>query len=270
MVSTETKAVSSTTLFMFLGQVFGTGVVVPIYYLLEYMFGDSPAEVLSTSRSNRARLQRSIYPTTTPPFVFLLLLFHFSVVGGAFFAPAPELRHIFVWLWFLAPLWVGLGNKLAALATESPPAWPPTRRGADLAEKRMNIMLSLSGAPWIHMLVCAPYSFRAIFVPSARLAHGDPLLLHSRLIWQADFWCTFASAALFFAYELIGMYRAGLLSSGDWWFAICLPPFTIAAGPGTAVAYYWMWKQDVMFRNATEAPFPLEWLSSVLLPEITP
>ncbi|POS73827.1 hypothetical protein DHEL01_v207780 [Diaporthe helianthi] len=245
-----------TTLFMFLGQVFGTGVIVPVFHLFEFICGDTPADLVASPTRTRRDIQSLLCYRTTPPFLPLLLLLHLLPVAGAFCAPQLQIRHICVWFWFLVPVWIGLGNKLltrlSILGSKNTPSSPvePTRRAAVVAQRHLIILTGLSAGVWIYMLASAPYSLHTILVPKASdLAHSHQLLLRSRLIWQADFLCTFGSTAVFIAYQHAGHHRAGLLHRNDWLLPAFLPAVTAVGGPGTAVAAAWLWKETIMLRT---------------------
>lgn len=242
----STKQDGSTTLFMFLGQVFGTGAIAPIFYLFDFIFGDTPADLAVPTRT-REQVQSLLHFRTTPLFLPLLLLFHLSPVVGAFFASNPETRHMCVWFWFLVPIWIGLGDELFTRLSTLGSTPRPTRRAAVVAERHLLILMGLSAGVWIYMLAAAPYSLRAIFVPNG-LVHSH-LLLHSRLIWQVDFLFTFGSTALFIGYQYTSLYRTGLLTSNDWLLPALLPAVAMGGGPGTAVAAVWLWKQRIMLRE---------------------
>lgn len=233
-------------LFMFLGQIFGTGATAPIFYFFELIFADKPTDLAIPTRT-RQQIQSSLYFRTTPLFLPLLLLLHLSSVAGAFFAPQLETRHMCVWFWFLVPVWIGLGNELLTRLSTLGSTVKPARSAAVVAERHLIILMALSAGVWIYMLAAAPYSLRTIFVPDS-LAHSH-LLLHSRLIWQVDFLFTFGSAAGFIAYQYVSLYCTGLLKSNDWLLPALLPIVATGGGPGTAVAAAWLWKQRILLRE---------------------
>ncbi|TGJ86620.1 hypothetical protein E0Z10_g2189 [Xylaria hypoxylon] len=248
-------SVPGAALFMFLGQIFGTGVIVPIYYFLTFVSGSTAAD-LARLAPNREEIQGRLWFRFTPFFLPLLLSIHLAPVAGAFLASRLETRHICVWLWFLVPVCLGLGDAILTsffLLGQTP---KPNYRATLVVERHLSVLMSLCAGIWMYMLACAPYPLSTIFVPNGR--NHDDLVLHSRLVWQSDFLCTFGSAALFLAYQCIDLYRAGLLEINDWLLAASLPVVTASGGPGTAVAAAWLWKERVMQRIlSSEVKIPM-------------
>ncbi|KAI0105079.1 hypothetical protein GGR51DRAFT_202884 [Nemania sp. FL0031] len=230
-------------LFMFLGQVFGTGVIVPLYCFLTFVSG-STAE-LARHAPNRDEIQNRVWFRSTPFFLPLILLIHIAPVAGAFLTPRLETRHLYVWAWFLVPIWIGLWDVI--LTTLAPgQKSKPNRRATLAVERHLGVLIGLCAGVWMYMLASAPYSLTTVFVPDG-LVHDD-LVSHSRLVWQSDFLCTFGSAALSLAYQGVDLYRAGLLNSSDWLLPAVLPVVAAGGGPGTGLAVAWLWKEMVMQR----------------------
>ncbi|KAI3332042.1 hypothetical protein HD806DRAFT_179102 [Xylariaceae sp. AK1471] len=237
---------SVVVLFMFLGQVFGTGVIVPIFHFFLVYFGSTTTD-LAKLAPDYEKIQSLLSIRSTPFFLPLLLLFHLPWVAGAFVASRPETRHICVWFWFLTPVWLGLGNVLLTRLSSLNPATPKSsRRATVLAKRHLSVLVGLCVGIWAYMLACAPYSLYTIFVPDG-FVHDD-LVSHSRLVWQSDFLCTFSSVALFMVYQCVDLYRAGLLKSNDWLLPAVLPIVAVGGGPGTAAAVAWLWREEVMQR----------------------
>lgn len=219
----------------------------PIFYFIIFVFGFTPVQ-LEQLAHNREEIQCLLCFRSPPFFLPLILFLHLSSVVGAFFAPQPEMRHVCVWFWFLVPIWLGLGDELLTRLS-SLGSNPTPNHAIVVAERHLGIIIGISVGIWIYMLESSPYSLTTIFVPNG-LAHDD-LVSHSRLVWQADFWCTFSSALLFLAYQCVGLYRAQLLQSSDWLLSAILPILVAVGGPGAAVAAGWLWKERVIRRIAS-------------------
>lgn len=217
----------------------------PLYHFITVCSGStapSPAE----RSPNRRRIRIGFWFWSLPSFLPLILLIYLIPVGGAFLAPRSETRHLYVWLWCIVPICLGVADPALAHLPLFSQASKPNHLIHRAIERHFGALVALCAGLWIYMLAYAPYSPISIFVPSS--LEPDDLISHSHLVWQADFLCTFGSAILFLVYQCIDMNRAGLFETHDWLLPAMMPIMVVCGGPGTAVAIAWLWKERMTNR----------------------
>lgn len=177
--------------------------------------------------------------------MFLLPLFlalHTFQVVRAFTAPEPEIRQYWVWAWQMSPLWLGLANSLLCSMAGGIPAL----KNSFLASPRalLAFMCAISSTIWVYTLLYAPFSLSDVFIPDSAV-YSD-FVGHTRKALQCDEVYSFGSSFLWLLYMFSDMYTAGLIGMGSLVVSCFIPFVAAVAGPGTAFALGWYWRERVL------------------------
>ncbi|KAI1328423.1 hypothetical protein F5Y16DRAFT_419846 [Xylariaceae sp. FL0255] len=242
-LASETTPKRLPFLFMFLGQAFGTGVIVPVFHFLCFVLGPSPtySKITGMKKDDRIRGHSQSQPVSL---LLSPMLFIYLSIWGAFLAQRLEARHMFVWSWFLTPVWSGIAETLLTRLVSVLGYPKPGRSARRLREVQLILLTGIAMGAWVYMSSRAGFSLSTIFMPDG-FAHND-LILHSRFVWQSDFMSTFGSTILFLVYEHIELYSSGLLDQSQWFWIAMFPVIAFLVGPGAAAALIWIAKERNM------------------------
>jgi len=105
-------------------------------------------------------------------------------------------------------------------------------------------MSTISSGVWIYTFVYCEYSFSSLFLPKG--GAQDDFMGHMRRALQFDEIFIFSSGFLWLGYLFWDLHSAGFIGS-DWVIkAAFLPVLVAVAGPGTAFAAGWYWRESVL------------------------
>ncbi|KAH9897153.1 hypothetical protein F4778DRAFT_772024 [Xylariomycetidae sp. FL2044] len=224
------------TIFTFMAQLAGIGVMGPIYYFLHHVFGPTASDLAMSLSKDREVKREGIAPLLP-----IVLFFHTYYVFNMYLAPDLNTRHLATWAWQMAPVWIGVANVVIARLTKS-----TSLKSNALASPTLQLAaLSLvSAGVWVYTLIDCPYPLSTLFIPDT-VAQTDHLPVERRAM-QFDELCIFASSFLWLIYCYMDLRSAGLMKSDFFWVVALLPLITLLAGPGAAFAFGWYGRDRVL------------------------
>ncbi|KAK0636280.1 hypothetical protein B0T17DRAFT_518678 [Bombardia bombarda] len=224
-----------------LAQLVGIGTIAPLFYYLAIVFGPTASDLTGPrSKSSSNRLLRPEY--YTPLLLPLILAFHNAEIFAAYLSPGLETRHYWVWAWQLAPLWIGIANVVLAKTLV-----PLVTSSASLKRASPTTLLAgvslVSAGVWAYTLVYSPYPLKEIFL-SGVYQRETEFLPHTRRALQFDQLCSVGAHFLWLAYSIGDLVLAGKVGGGELFWPVALAPVVAAAaGPGSALAFIWSWRE---------------------------
>ncbi|KAK0732671.1 hypothetical protein B0T21DRAFT_369444 [Apiosordaria backusii] len=230
------------TTWNFICQIFGIGVLGPVYCWLHFVFSPR-AEVLVRDEGKRG-LKGEYIPFLLP----LLLVMHYGWVYLMFFGESMEERHYWTWMWQPAPLWIGVVN--AILAKIIPTGWAKGNRLFSAGALSL-VVGGISMGMWWYVILKSEFSLWEIFVPAG--GKEKEFAVVAREILQYDLLCSFGGLLVWLFGLMTDLWAAGAVKLGE-----LLGGFVIVAvagvlgGPGVAVLDAWWWREKRLQRFAKE------------------
>lgn len=177
-----------------------------------------------------------------------MTIFSYIPIFLMYLGPSPAIRHFWTWAWQMFPLWVSLTQALLKRV-------PTSRKNnsgnsislqGHLATVRatVGIFAMVSGAVWVYLLLCSPYSITTIFFPFPVAEHTFLPILRRYL--QCDHISAMGSSLLWLLYLFSDLKSSGLVKQ-SWVLLFGLGCLTTACfGPGFALAAGWMWREELL------------------------
>ncbi|KAH7324261.1 hypothetical protein B0I35DRAFT_406091 [Stachybotrys elegans] len=219
------------TVFLTAAQILTAGVVAPICFFLNLVFGPTASELVKSPS------RRSINNKYLAFYLPLLLALHTAEILAMFLAPDFNTRHYWTYAWQMTPLWLGIATFVTAnIVPESLCASIPSSPRFILA-----LVAQTTAGAWVYMLARSPYSLAELYVPD--FTPSDSFVLHTRLVLQTDQVCTFGAAALWLVYSFLDLAISGLVTAADWAVLGGLLSTGVVLGPGSAFALGWLWRE---------------------------
>ncbi|KAK0674415.1 hypothetical protein QBC41DRAFT_238854 [Cercophora samala] len=234
------------TAWNFICQVFGIGVLGPVWCWLQFTFCPGAGVLLAGDGDGEKRGLREEYvPFLLPG----LLVMHYGWVWCMFFAGGMEERHYWTWMWQLAPLWVGCVNWV--LVKGVPGEWVRGLKGVVGKGVLSLVVGGLSMGVWWYVILKSEFGLRETFIPG-RMVKSD-WVLNARGILQYDLLCSFGGLLVWSFGLMVDLWAAGAVGLGE-----LLAGFGVVAlagvmgGPGVAVLDAWWWREKRLERFAGE------------------
>jgi hypothetical protein len=139
----------------------------------------------------------------------------------------------------MAPLWIGISNVFASRLARN-----YSLNNSFLASPQLllTVLTLISTGTWIYTLIFSPHSPSTLFLPTA--AVQTEFVPHVRRGLQFDEVYAFGSSFLWITYQFYDLRCAGLAGT-DWFYPIAvLPVVAVVAGPGSALALGWYWREE--------------------------
>ncbi|KAK4197572.1 hypothetical protein QBC40DRAFT_231776 [Triangularia verruculosa] len=228
------------TAWNFLSQIFGIGVLGPVYCWLHFTFCPGVEKLV---RDERMRgLKGEFVPFLLP----LLMVMHYGWVGGMFFAGGLEGRHYWTWMWQVAPLGIGVGNVMLVKVV---PGW--WVRGGKMGGKGgLSLVVGgLSVGVWWYLILRSEFSLWEIFVP--RVGRERGFVMITRGILQYDLLCSFGGLLVWSLGLMVDVWAAGAVGLGGLIRGVAVVAAAgVLGGPGVAVLSAWWWREKRLERFA--------------------
>ncbi|TGO42793.1 hypothetical protein BHYA_0005g00580 [Botrytis hyacinthi] len=227
------------TIFTFLAQFSGIGIVAPFFLFLCLGFGPGAHDLAKLAPSSRTVRHNDIW-TLLP----VVLLLHTAEIFLMFLATDLTTRHYWTWAWQASPLWIGIAVTIGSSITKEQIA--ATRSFTSLGSLLV-ILGAISTTVWLFTLTSSPFPIATIFLPRVELQ--SDFVFHTRKALQADELGTFLAGFLWLIFSFYDLHIAGLLE-GKWLlYSITLPVATIFTGPGTTLLIGWYLKEITLKAN---------------------
>jgi hypothetical protein len=240
----STLTLPSPVVFGILAQVFGVGLVAPLYFFLHYVYAPlsrlTPPNVRIDPHFSRA--------------IFLTLgLFSYLPIFFMFLGPSPSIRHLWTWVWQTFPLWVSIAQWIRTRTSKVElPSTPQedmnSNNEGNIIRATIAAFAAVSAGVWIYMLFNSSYSLTTIFLPNQEA--GNTFVFLMRTHFQISHLATFGSSLMWLVYLFADLKKADLVEQ-SWVFLLSMGGLTtLCFGPGVTLAAAWYWREEILRRES--------------------
>ncbi|KAF4984062.1 hypothetical protein FZEAL_675 [Fusarium zealandicum] len=228
------------SIICFLSQLFGIGVLAPVYFYSFYIV--TPSYKLMTPSAHLPGMAPclAILPT--------LALGYYSSHFPSFLHSSLEARHWWNWIWQLFPVW---GSLVMVILSNIMPTGNHQRANdssAILRVLRPTVLVIglVSTATYWYTLSQLEYPLSEILVPQYLVASPTEPEVCLRTIIQYDCICSFSAGFMWLAYQFRDLDKAGVCAVP--WIRSLLVAAVLGCifGPGTLFIGVWLLKEEVM------------------------
>ncbi|KAK4239014.1 hypothetical protein C8A03DRAFT_14582 [Achaetomium macrosporum] len=228
-------------LFTALGQLFGIGVMAPLYCFLHYVF--SPVEKFSSldQRLTCVRWSRAALPAVLLAYT---LPFYATMAW-----PDLPFRQVLLFVWQLYPLWLSLAAWVISRGFRDTTAKDKLYNvKQDLPVMRVYVLAAsaLAAGMWWWAGFASGFGLREVFVPVALPRNMSSFADFTRefLKWDATF--GFSAHLVWMGYLFWDLSAAGMLREG-WLTAVGLGLVSVVTlGPGVTLGLGWLWREHIL------------------------
>jgi hypothetical protein len=239
--------VHSPVFFGLFAQVFGLGIIAPLYFFLHYTNSPLSRRSYSKTQNINPHFSRAVFLT--------LCLFSYLPISLMFLGPSPSIRHRWTWAWQMFPLWVSVAQwirtRTSAFSSKTEP--PAKKQESENSSNDNNIIratistfAAVSAGVWIYTLLNSPYSLTMIFIPQDTSNTEPTFVSLMRRHFQVSHLSAFGSALMWLVYLFADLKSADLVQQ-SW---ICLLSMggltTLCFGPGVTIAAGWYWREEIL------------------------
>lgn len=226
---------------MTLAQLFGFGVVGPVYFGLHYV-----ASQIANFKASDHRLTDLAYTRTILP--VLVVAFYVPLYLG-YYAPSFNTRYAGLFIWQLFPVWISLSQLLLAKTV-----MPSTMQYDRLHAPKQDILtirytvgftIALASLVWIYTVTRSPFSLLQILEPewtNSQTSWTDCV----RNVLQYDYAFVWTSCFLWLGYLYMDLKHAGMVKES--WMRIVTTTVltTVVLGPGATAGLAWLWREEIL------------------------
>ncbi|PVI05421.1 hypothetical protein DM02DRAFT_668353 [Periconia macrospinosa] len=228
--------VSTPAFFATLAQLGGGGVIVPMYYFFNIVFGVSAKDAKSTADARKINIPRAWIYTIG------ILLFHYVPTAYLFNAPSMDERHWWAWAWQLYPARIAIFYYIVRAIGSVIPLPLPTSQPKSKTDYQKHLLwmlspfLLLSAAMWSYTLFTCPYPFSTVFwaqpLSDANVFNAATWNERMRRTLIFDQWFLSGSTLLWLMWSVKNVKQAVVL-------ALQMVVLTVIVGPGAAMGILW-------------------------------
>ena len=246
--------VHSPVLFGLFAQVFGLGIIAPLYFFLHYTNSPLSRRSYPKTQNINAHFSRAVFLT--------LCLFSYLPISLMFFGPSPSIRHRWTWAWQMFPLWVSVARwirtRISAFSSKTEP--PANMQESENSSNDNNIIratistfAAVSAGVWMYTLLNSPYPLAVIFIPKDTSNTELTFVSLMRRHFQVSRLSAFGSALMWLVYLFADLKSADLVQQ-SWIFLLSMGGLTtLCFGPGVTIAAGWYWREEILRYENTGA-----------------
>lgn len=235
---------------MLLAQLYGIGIVAPIYYFLHFVMNPSTKFHAADNRHVPIHLAKTILPA-----IFLGLII--PTIG--MYWPTSTLSTLQGWnfVWQFFPIWQSLFHGILSRCVPNTEKMDRINNvKGDLFWLRMNYLTTalISASAWIYMYLTSPVTFPELFFSGLATPFREINSLEEAmgmLLKYDEVFC-FLSAAIWVLLCFWDLKREGRVTAG--WGKIVggFAAASVVFGPGAGLVGMWGWREDVLARGGLE------------------
>lgn len=226
-----------------LAQLGGGGVIVPLYYFFNIVFGLPAKETKTSAEARKIDISRAwIYAIAIP-------IFYYIPTAYIFLAPSMDDRHWWTWAWQLYPVRIAVFYYIVrALGSVIPLPLPSSQpKSPKRYQKHLMWMMSplvlVSAATWVYTWACCPYPFSTVFwtqpLSDANVFTTDTWNERMRRTLIFDQWFLSGSTFLWLIWDSKDLKEA-FVSAAQ------IVALTVVLGPGAAMGIMWWTRENRM------------------------
>ncbi|KAK4144474.1 uncharacterized protein C8A04DRAFT_27660 [Dichotomopilus funicola] len=226
-------------LFALLGQLFGIGLIAPIWCFLHYVISPIEKYAALDQRLTNTRTSFASLPAVA--------LFYLFPVYAMLVWPDFTFRQSILFVWQLYPIWMALGKKVfSALLfkdTMDQDKLHNLRKDIPVMKYYLRVAGIASAGVWWWTL--ASFGFQAM-IPSGLPQSAPDLFAFADQFLRWDWAGGFGSSLVWLAYLFWDLSAAGMLREG--WFKVVGLGLVSAVllGPGATMALGWLFREDIL------------------------
>ncbi|KAH6989863.1 hypothetical protein EDB80DRAFT_881882 [Ilyonectria destructans] len=236
------------SLFLILGQLYGIGVISPLYYFFHYV--NSPIE---TFKATDMRLTRMNYTLgILPAIIFTYYIPCYAMI----FWPSPLFRQSWLFVWQMFPIWISTMTSIFSSI------FPDTmmhdrvnapKRDLPVVRYTLGTLVGMSACFWIWAWFINPSGIAAIFLPRALPATTSELSGFMREFFKFDQIFLFTATFLWLGYLFWDIKHVDMVQSS--WLTIITYAVSMVVlfGPGAAAGLGWLWREDIITNKRHKA-----------------
>lgn len=240
----------SSNVFLLVAQLFGIGVVAPLYFFLHFVLIPSTKFHAADNRHIPIHLAKTILPT---------LILGYAVLSAGMYWPTSSISTLqgYNFAWQLFPIYLAILHRIFSSF------FPDTEKQdrvnnfkADLFHLRLTYLTAalFSSTVWIYTVLSSPTPLFQVFLGGItnRDVQFKTVEEGMRMFFKYDEVFCFGSAAIWVLLCFWDLKREGRVTAG--WVKILgfYAAVTLALGPGTGLVCMWGWREDVLSRPGLE------------------
>ncbi|KAH7395488.1 hypothetical protein BKA64DRAFT_60351 [Cadophora sp. MPI-SDFR-AT-0126] len=232
--------------FLLAAQLFGVGVVAPLYFFLHFVLIPSTKFHAASDRHVPIHLAKTILPT---------LILCYVVPGIAMYWPTSHISTLQGWnfVWQLFPIYLSILHGISSrffLNAECEDRVNTFK--SDLIYLRLTyfIIAIFSSTAWIYTLFTSPTPLFQVFLSGItnRDIQFQTLEEAMRMFLKYDEVFAFSSAAIWVLLCFWDLKREGRVTTNWAKILAFYAAVTLSLGPGTGLVCMWWWREDVLAR----------------------
>ncbi|KAK0121847.1 hypothetical protein ONS95_010127 [Cadophora gregata] len=230
--------------FLFMAQLFGIGVVAPLYCFLHFVLIPSTKFHAADSRHVPLHFAKTILPT---------LILGYAVAGIGMYWPTSPISTLQGWnfAWQPFPIYLAIFHRiLRSFFSNTEKEDRVNNHKADLFHLRLIYVTVafLSSTAWIYTVFTSPTPLYQVFLSGItnRAVQFNTVEEGMRMFLKYDEAFCFGSAPIWVLLCFRDLKREGRLTAG--WAKILgfYSAVTLTLGPGTGLVFMWGWREDVL------------------------
>ncbi|KAK3942865.1 hypothetical protein QBC46DRAFT_378981 [Diplogelasinospora grovesii] len=243
-------------MFALVAQLFGAGVICPLYCFLHYIL--SPIENFSGTDN---RLTKMKYTLAILPAV---ILGHYIPAYGMFLWPDLADRQKWIFVWQLYPVYVSLALQLLTRSGLFPDTMDEDKvhapnRDLPVIRTYVGSTVALSAAVWLYTWYTNGLGTWTVFIPTSipSVIGGITGFTSQFLRWDQVF--TFGGQFVWLLYLFGDIKTAGMADDVSWFKMVLSGAVSLVAlGPGATLGLGWLWREGILATRRHKDALTLE------------
>ncbi|KAH9219751.1 BcBOA8 protein [Leptodontidium sp. 2 PMI_412] len=234
------------TIFLLLAQLFGIGVVAPIYFFLHYIFIPSTKFHAADNRQVPIHLVKTMLPT---------LVLGYVLPTVAMYWPTSPISTLQAWnfIWQPFPIYLSILHRiLSRLLPNNERADRINNIKGDLFYLRLIYLTTalLSSSIWIYTFLTSPTPLFQVFLSGLLNTEAKFKTLEEciGMFLKYDEVFCFGSAAIWVLLCFWDLKREGRLTAGWAKVLVVFGGMSLGLGPGAGLVGMWGWREDILAR----------------------